>query len=133
MEKFHQEISSLKSVFRRNGYPKNFIVSCIKYFLDKLFVKNKVSLTVPKLQLVCVLPYTFKSSLDLRARLRLTIEKNIPFCKLNVVFISSCRLNTLFRFKDSLEKKIVSGIVYRYTCSNCKVTYYEKTVPTFFY
>ena len=72
MENFHQEISSLKSVFKSNGYPKNFINSCIKHFLDKLFVKNKVS--VPKVQLVCVLPYTGKSSLDLRAHLRRTIE-----------------------------------------------------------
>ena len=132
MEKFHQESSSPKSVFKSNGYPKNFIDSCIKQFLDKLFVKNKVSLTVPKLQLVCVLPYTGKSSLDLRAHLRRTIEKNIPFCKLNVVLRSTCRLGNLFRFKDSLVKKIISGIVYRYTCSNCKVTYYGKTFRYFF-
>ena len=131
-EKFHQEISSLKSVFKSNDYPNNFIDLHIKHFLDKLFVKNKVSLTVPKLQLVCVLPYTGKSSLDLRAHLRHTTEKNILFCKLNVVFRSTCRLGSLFRFKDSLKKKILSGIVYRYTCSNCKVTYYGKMFRHFF-
>ena len=64
-----------------------------------------MSLTVLKLQFVCVLPYTGKFSLDLRTRLRRTIEKNIPFCKLNVVFRSICRLGNLFRFKYSLEKK----------------------------
>ena len=64
-----------KSVFRSNGYPKNFIDSCIKHFLDKLFDKRKVSLTVPKVQLVCMLPYPGKSTLDSRARLRCTIEK----------------------------------------------------------
>ena len=69
-------------------------------------------LTVPKLQLVCVLAYRGKSSLDLRARLRWTTEKNIPFCKLNVVFRSTCKLGNLFRFKDSLEKKILPGIIY---------------------
>ena len=40
--------------------------------------------------------------------------------------------NTLFRFKDPLEKKICSGIIYRYTCSNCKVTYYGKTFCHFY-
>ena len=55
-KKFHQEFSSLKSAFKSNGYPKNFIDLYIKKILDELFVKNKVSLTVPKLQLVCVLP-----------------------------------------------------------------------------
>ena len=31
------------------------------------------------------------------------------------------------------KKKILSGIVYRYTCSNCKVTYYRKSFQQFFY
>ena len=38
--------------------------------------------------------YTGKSSLDLRARLRRTIEKNVPFSKLNVVFRSTWLLIT---------------------------------------
>ena len=46
--------------------------------------------------------------------------------------ITSARLNTLFRFKDPLEKKIRSGIIYRYTCSNCKITYYGKTFHHFY-
>ena len=85
-----------------------------------------MSLTVPKLQIVRVLPYTGKSSLDLRAHLRRTIEKNILSCKLNVVFRSICRLGNLLRFNDSIEKEILSEIVYRYTCSNCKVNYDRK-------
>ena len=128
METFHEEISSLKSAFESNGYPKNFIDSCIKCFLDKLFVKNKVSLTVPNLQLVCVLPYAGESSLDLRACLRRTVEETIPFCKLNIIFRFTCRLGNLFRFnKFPQKKKIQPAIVYRYTCRNCKVTYYRKT------
>ena len=36
------------------------------------------------------------------------------------------------QFKDLLEKKIRSGIIYCYTCSNCKVTYYGKTFHHFY-
>ena len=68
---------------------------------------------------MCVLSCTGKHSLDLRARFRRKIEKNILFCKLHVVF------------KESLEKKILSGIVYGYSYSNCKVTYYGKTFRRF--
>ena len=39
---------------------------------------------------------------------------------------------TLFHFKDSLEKKICSGKIYRYRCSNCNVTYYGKTFCHFY-
>ena len=87
---------------------------------------------VPKRELICILPYLGKASLDLRTRLRRTIERNLPFCKLKIIFRCKCRLNTLFRFKDSLEKKIRSGIIYHYTCSNCKLTYYGKTFRHFY-
>ena len=41
-------------------------------------------------------------------------------------------MNSLFRYKDSLQEKVCSDIVYRYMCSNCKVTYYGKTYHHFF-
>ena len=87
---------------------------------------------VPKRGLTFVLPYLGKLSFDLRTRLRRTIERDLPYCKLKIIFRSKCRLNTLFQFKDPLEKKIRSGTIYRYTCSNCKVTYYGKTFRYFY-
>ena len=51
---------------------------------------------------------------------------------MKVVFQSQCKLNTLFQFKDTLNKKSRSFHVYRYTCSNCNVTYYGKTYHHFF-
>ena len=65
--------------------------------------------------------------MQLRTHLVNSIERNFKFCKLKVIFQSSCKLNSLFRYKDSLQKKIHSDIVYRYMCSNYKVTYYGKT------
>ena len=60
------------------------------------------------------------------------MERDLPYCKLKITLRSKCRLKTLFRFKDPLEKKIRSGIIYCYTCSNCKVTYYGKTFCHFY-
>ena len=90
---------------------------CIKKFLNKLFVQRDLNFTVPKRELICVLPYLGKASLDLKTKLRRTIERNLPFCKLNIIFRSKCRLNTLFHFKDSFEKNsalelfIATGVV----------------------
>ena len=61
-----------------------------------------------------------------------SIESNLKFCKLKVIFQSPCKLSSLFRYKDSVKKEIRSDIAYRYTCSNCKVTYYGKTYRHFF-
>ena len=126
-EKFHREIETFKSILKHNSYPLHLVNHCIKKFLNKLFVQRHFNFTFPKREMICVLPYLGKASLDLRARLRRTIERNLTFCKLKIIFRSKCRLNTLFHFKDSLEKKIRSGIIYRYRCSNFNVTYYRKT------
>ena len=68
---------------------------------------------VPKRELTFVLLYLGKLSFDLRTRLRRTIERDLPYCKLKIIFRSKCRLNKMFRFKDKKKKKIRSGIIYR--------------------
>ena len=85
-----------------------------------------------KKQLICVLPFLGKKSLQLRSRLVNSVNKTVQFCNLKVVFRSQRKLNTLFRFKDNLNKKIRYFLVYRYTCSNCSVTSYGKTYRHFF-
>ena len=70
--------------------------------------------------------------MQLRTRLVNSIESNLKYYKHKVTFQSPCKLNSLFRYKDSLQKKIRSDIVYRYMWSNCKVTYYGKTYRQFF-
>ena len=54
--------------------------------------------------------------------------------KLKVIFQLPCKMNSLFRYNDFLQKKKKnrSDIVYRYMCSNCKVTFYGKTYRHFF-
>ena len=122
----------LKDIFKRSGYPASLIDNCVKRFLDKVFIKKKSFLTASKKELVCVLPFIGKKSLQLRSRLVKSIQGNLQFCSLKVVFQSPCKLRSLFHFKDTLDKKIRSDLVYRYTCSNCSVTYYGKTYRHFF-
>ena len=99
---------------------------CIKNNLHRFYIKNTFNFVGPKKELSFVLPHLDNIWLNLRIRLRQTIERDLPYCKLRVVFRSKCRSNTLFRLEFSLEKKIHSVIIYRYTCSNCRITYYEK-------
>ena len=69
--------------------------------------------------------------MQLRTRLVNSIESNLKSCKLKVIFQSPCKLNSLFCYKDSFQKKIRFDIVYRCMCTNCKVTYYGKTYRHF--
>ena len=86
----------------------------------------------PKKELVCVLPFIGKKSLLLRSKLVKSVQNNLNFCHLKTVFQSPYKLCTLFRFKDTLDKKIRSDLVYRYLCSSCNATYYDKTYRHFF-
>ena len=129
---FHQEILNLKDIFKRNGYPANFIDVCIKRYLNQVFIDKKIYALAPKKELVCVLPFIGKKSLQLRSKLVKSVQNNLSFCHLKVVFQSPYKLHTLFRFKDTLNKKIRSYLVYRYSCSSCNATYYGKTYRHFF-
>ena len=85
---------------------------------------------VPKWELTSLLLYLSKTSNDLRTRLRRTIEGNLSCCKQKIIFRSKCRLNTFFRFKDSLEKKIsLEEFIATHTYRTYKVT--EKFSVTF--
>ena len=46
--KFYLEIEKFKEILLSNGYSNKFIDKCISKFMDKLYIKKPVMLTVPK-------------------------------------------------------------------------------------
>ena len=88
MEHFHIEVELLRSVFKCNNYPVNIIDQCIKKFLDKLYVPKQIVPTVPKRELVVVLPYLGTFSLNLRKRLHKSVSKSLPQYNMKVIFQS---------------------------------------------
>ena len=131
-ELFHQEIGKLKTLFGNIFHPKRFADLCITKYLDKVLIKKEVVLKASKKELICVLPFIGNKSLQLRTRLVNSIENNLKFCKLKVIFQSPSKLSSLFPYKNFLKKEIFSDIVYSDTCSNFKVTHYGKTYRHFF-
>ena len=77
----------------------------IKKFVNKLFIKKDLTFIVPKKESTFVLPYLGKLSLDLRARLRRTIERDLPYCKLKVIFRSKCRLDLKIHLRQKFALK----------------------------
>ena len=110
-ENFHRESENLKLIFKHNNYPQNFVNQCIKKFLNEVFIKKDLIIMVPKRELTLILPYLGKLLLDLRTRLRRTIERALLYYKLKVIFGPKFRLSTLLLLKDRLNKKIRSGII----------------------
>ena len=47
LTKFQHEVTELKSIFRKNGYPNKIVDFCIRNFLNKHFQPREAVTTVP--------------------------------------------------------------------------------------
>ena len=119
--KFHEEVNYLKDedVLKKNSFPTNLVDKCIKIFLNKQFSQKILEHTVPKKELFIVLLYLGMPSL-----LQKSINSDISFCKIKIIFKSSKQLANFFRFKDKTPLCLRSNIVYKFTCGRCNATYY---------
>ena len=114
MENFDIEVEHLRIILKCNNYPVNVIDQCIKKFLDKLYVPKQIVSTVPKRDLLVVLPFLGTFSLNLRKRLYKSVSKSLPQCNIKVIFQSKNRLNNLFKFKDSILLYLRSHLIYKF-------------------
>ena len=81
---------------KKNAFPIKLIGSCIKNFLNKRLTEKSLTLKKKKKDLVIVLPFFGKLSLDFGTRLKNSISKNLPFYKTRVIFKSSTRISNFF-------------------------------------
>ena len=90
------EVCHLKEIFKKKAFPIQLIDSCIKNFLNKKITEKPVTLTAEEMDLVIVLPFVGKLSLDLRTCIKNGIIKNLLFLKIRVSFKSSTRISIFF-------------------------------------
>ena len=120
------EVRKLKDIFLKNGYPKGFLDVIVAKFLDRTVNPKRPITTVPKRQLLLVLPYTGSLSLQVRNKL-LAAYRCLPQFQLRVIFTSNNRVSSTFPFKDKIPFLLRSGVVYKFTCATCNSCYYGKT------
>ena len=127
MSKFHFEIEKLKEILSFNGYSNIFIEKCISKFMNKLYIKKYVMLTVPKKQLYLVLSFMGKMSALVTSGVARSSHKRLPFCKFEITFKTSNRLKNYFSFKDFVSEPLCSCQIYNFTCGSCNASYIGKT------
>ena len=76
-----------------NAFSIKLFDNCIKTFLNKKFLHTPVAFTFEKKELFIVLPYFGNLSLTLRTRLENSINNNLPYCKIKIIFKSTTRLS----------------------------------------
>ena len=126
MSKFHFEIEKLEEILLSNGYSNKFTDKCISKFINKLYIKKPVMLTVPKKQLYLVLPIMGKISALVKSELVRSVHKRLPFCKVKIVFKINY-LTNYFRFKDVVPEPLRYCQIYSFTCGSCNASYIGET------
>ena len=99
----------------------------ISKFLDKSFNKRVTITTVPKKTLRLVLPYLGTQSLRLKKIFDLLLKEELPSGKLEMVFRTTQRMSSCFRFIDAIPCSLLSGVIYDYKSPRCKSRYIGST------
>ena len=95
--------------------------------MNKKILHTPVALTVEKKELFIAVPYLGSLSLSIRTRLQNSINKNLPFSQIKVIFRSTTRLSKFFHFKDKVPFNLRCNVVYKFSCGRCNATYYGET------
>ena len=117
----HDEITRLKGILKKNGYPENFLDRCILRFFNKMYEIKPTVTTVPKKEVRIILPFLGSSSLSVKNSLKKLYREILPFCSLQIVFKTGHKLSSHFKFKDSLPGTLRSGVVYQFKCAKCNL------------
>ena len=123
----HEEVEKLKGIFRKNGYPSSFLDRCIYRFFNKIHEKKVPVCTVPKMEVSIILPFMGTTSTGVKNNLVRSFRNIIPFCNVKVIFKTSNRLSSYFKYKDSFPKSLISHVLYKYTCARCNLSYVGMT------
>ena len=83
--------------------------------------------TVPKRDVFIVLPYLGLQSKLITKHLKSCIYKFYGLFNLKIIFRNTHRINSLFPYKDRLNRSLKSKVVYKASCWDCDDFYIDIT------
>ena len=127
-ELFHLELDFIRKTLNANGYPTNFIESCVHRFLSSKFSENSLPVVGPEKKSVYLcLPFCGDSSLKLKRQLVRIYRAVAPWISITVVFQPINKLASLSRLKEPVPILKRSNVVYQVNCSDCNAFYIGMT------
>ena len=78
MPKFHHEICKIKDTFIKNGYSERLLHKCVKIFLNKVFIPQRIIQIAEKKQVATALPYMGMISTEINVKLHKTLKQLLP-------------------------------------------------------
>ena len=70
-----------------------------------------------------ILPFLGTTSANIKNNIVKSFKNILPFCNIKIIYKTTNRLSTYFKYKDAFPKSLASGVLYKYTCAKCKLSY----------
>ena len=128
----HACLTKLTEKLVLNGFPKNIICDTINSVLTKVRFPTQTLIGPKKKEVSIILPFLGNNSLAVKKRLNNLFGLCFPHIDLKIIFKKTMTLSNLFPFKDRIEKKCRSHIVYQAICEQCSCSYRGKTVNSLY-
>ena len=122
----HDEFQFLISFFKNNGFPVQFIESKINKFLHSKYC-NITNNETNNQKLYFSLPFFGHQSEKLKDDLLNLLRQYFPDYSSNIILVNRFTIGSLFRNKDTLNKGMLSAVVYKYVCPACGAQYVGST------
>ena len=119
-------VEDLKRLLLQNGYPQGIITFNINDVLNKNTPNEPVA-TVPKKDVIVVLPYIGLHSNLITKRLKSCVNRFYSFVNVKVIFQNTRRIKSFFPYKDRLNRSQLSKVIYKASCWDCNDFYIGKT------
>ena len=107
--KFYHKIDKSKGGLYKNGYACDLVDKRIKEFLDKILAPKLVVSTVPNKNLIIALPYLSKLSLQIRTRINRIMKNKLPYCNIQFVFQTKCRISCNATYYGKTKSHLVKS------------------------
>ena len=93
----------------KSNCPPDFIDSCIKSFLYKLYARKVIVQNVPKRNVFVKLLFLGSISFQIQKELQQLFIDKLTSCNLKIVFMPPVRVKSFFIFKGKLSKMLLLG------------------------
>ena len=121
-------LDDLRKLLLQNGYPQGIITYNVNDVLNKNRNKpNSPVSTVPKKDIIILLPYLGLESNQISKRLKSCVYNFYSFVNLRLIFQNTRRIKSFFPYKDRLNRSQQSKVIYKACCWDCDDFYIGKT------
>ena len=82
-----------------------------KEFLDKKLIPKPAASTVPKKELIIILPYLGKLSFQICTRINPIMKNKLPYCNVQFVFQTRCKISNFLHLKTKFHRSCVLALL----------------------